>query len=66
MTNELAILYSEYSQTLYLTRHGESWNNVYGRIGGDAGLSLRGEQYAAEIAAFVNNLAVPIRKVRKL
>ena len=59
-------MYSEYSRTVYLSRHGESRNNVYGRIGGDAALSPRGEQYAAALAFFVNNLAVPCSKVRKL
>ena len=37
-------------------RHGESLNNLYGRIGGDASLSPRGEKYARALAAFVASL----------
>jgi len=42
--------------TLYLTRHGESLNNLYGRIGGDAALSPRGEQYSRALASFIHSL----------
>lgn len=31
-------------RTIYLCRHGESTDNVEGRLGGDAGLSPRGKQ----------------------
>jgi len=44
------------SRTLYLTRHGESLNNLYGRIGGNAKLSERGEKYARALADFVARL----------
>ncbi len=35
---------------IWLTRHGESEYNVEGRVGGDAPLSARGEQYAGALA----------------
>ncbi len=38
-------------RTLWLTRHGESQYNVRGRIGGDADLSPRGEEFARALAA---------------
>ncbi|KAG2669923.1 hypothetical protein I3760_14G058900 [Carya illinoinensis] len=38
---------------IFLTRHGESKDNVRGRIGGDIGLSDRGEVYAKKLANFV-------------
>jgi len=47
------------STTVYLTRHGESNNNLYGRIGGDADLSSRGRQYAKELGSFVKDLKLP-------
>lgn len=31
-------------RTIYLCRHGESTDNLEGRLGGDAGLSQRGRQ----------------------
>ncbi|KAH7677926.1 6-phosphofructo-2-kinase [Dioscorea alata] len=38
---------------ILLTRHGESRDNVRGRIGGDAALSEAGEVYAKKLANFV-------------
>jgi broad specificity phosphatase PhoE/predicted kinase len=38
---------------IWLTRHGESTHNVEGRIGGDAGLSTRGELYARALGRFL-------------
>jgi broad specificity phosphatase PhoE/predicted kinase len=38
---------------IWLTRHGESEWNALGRIGGDAGLSPRGREYARNLAAYV-------------
>lgn len=38
---------------VFLTRHGESQNNVKELIGGDPGLSPHGQQYAAKLAAFI-------------
>jgi broad specificity phosphatase PhoE/predicted kinase len=37
---------------IYLTRHGESVFNAEGRIGGDSGLSLRGEAFARRLGAW--------------
>lgn len=31
-------------RTIYLCRHGESTDNMEGRLGGDSGLSVRGRQ----------------------
>jgi broad specificity phosphatase PhoE/predicted kinase len=39
---------------VYLTRHGESVFNAEGRIGGDSGLSLRGEAYAKRLGAWAS------------
>jgi len=41
-------------RTIYLTRHGESEYNLLGRIGGDANLSLQGEQYARKLAHYID------------
>ncbi|XP_056280410.1 6-phosphofructo-2-kinase/fructose-2,6-bisphosphatase 3-like isoform X2 [Pseudoliparis swirei] len=40
-------------RTIYLCRHGESTDNLEGRLGGDAGLSLRGKQFSSALARFV-------------
>ncbi|XP_037267413.1 6-phosphofructo-2-kinase/fructose-2,6-bisphosphatase 1 isoform X2 [Falco rusticolus] len=40
-------------RTIYLSRHGESQLNLRGRIGGDSGLSPRGQQYAQALAQFL-------------
>ncbi|KAG7221600.1 hypothetical protein INR49_017131 [Caranx melampygus] len=42
-----------HSHSIYLCRHGESHHNVEGRIGGDAELSERGKEFAAELRGFV-------------
>jgi broad specificity phosphatase PhoE len=34
------------SRKIWLTRHGESCFNMAARIGGDSGLTARGEEYA--------------------
>jgi broad specificity phosphatase PhoE/predicted kinase len=39
---------------IYLTRHGESRFNVEDRIGGDAALSPRGEEYASRLGEFAH------------
>lgn len=39
---------------IFLTRHGESEDNVRGRIGGDPVLSEAGEKYALKLADFVH------------
>ena len=43
-------------RTIYITRHGESMNNVVGRLGGDSSLTPRGEEYAKKLGEFVNAL----------
>ncbi|CAH1970732.1 unnamed protein product [Acanthoscelides obtectus] len=40
-------------RTIYLTRHGESEQNLEGRIGGDSNLSPRGKQYAKALANYI-------------
>ena len=39
-------------QTIYLSRHGQSEYNFLGKIGGDSGLSLMGEKYAARLGEY--------------
>jgi len=44
----------------YLTRHGQSEYNEYGQIGGDSGLTERGEEYATALGKWVtDNVACP-------
>jgi len=38
---------------IWITRHGESQYNVQGRIGGDSGLSARGQDYGGKLAQFM-------------
>jgi broad specificity phosphatase PhoE/predicted kinase len=40
---------------VWLTRHGESAWNVFGRIGGDSELSPRGREYAQNLATYVRD-----------
>ncbi|XP_050549021.1 6-phosphofructo-2-kinase/fructose-2,6-bisphosphatase-like [Daktulosphaira vitifoliae] len=47
--------FKPFSKTFYFSRHGESENNVLGRIGGDADLSVRGRTYAVALARYFNN-----------
>ena len=46
-------------RTIYLTRHGESLNNLLGKIGGDSDLSQRGEQYVTALADLINKENIP-------
>eukprot|EP00053_Salpingoeca_punica_P012014 m.107247 g.107247 ORF g.107247 m.107247 type:complete len:434 (+) comp15835_c0_seq1:526-1827(+) len=46
-------------RTIYITRHGESEYNVLGKIGGDSGLSPRGQKYAARLKEFMDGEDVP-------
>ena len=39
---------------IWITRHGESIDNVRGRIGGDSALSVNGGKYAKALASFVD------------
>ena len=59
----ITFLFRSSPRTIYLTRHGESENNVYGKIGGNAPLSSRGEQYANALAGYINALNIPCQKV---
>ncbi|XP_076153032.1 6-phosphofructo-2-kinase/fructose-2,6-bisphosphatase 3 isoform X4 [Alosa pseudoharengus] len=40
-------------RTIYLCRHGESQDNLQGKLGGDEGLSSRGRKFASALAGFV-------------
>ena len=41
-------------RTIYLTRHGESLNNLAGKIGGDSELSQRGKLFVTALADLIN------------
>ncbi|TGZ77771.1 bifunctional 6-phosphofructo-2-kinase/fructose-2,6-bisphosphate 2-phosphatase [Ascodesmis nigricans] len=41
------------ARQIWITRHGESHDNVAGRIGGDASLSDEGKRYASALAQFI-------------
>jgi len=43
-------------RTIYLSRHGESEFNLYGKIGGNSSLSTQGEKYAVNLAEFFKNM----------
>ena len=44
----------------YFTRHGQSEYNEYGQIGGDSGLTARGEEYATALGKWVSeNISCP-------
>jgi 6-phosphofructo-2-kinase/fructose-2,6-biphosphatase 2 len=43
-------------RTIYIARHGESYNNVEGRLSGDSDLTPRGEEFAVKLGEFFNNL----------
>jgi hypothetical protein len=42
------------SRQIWITRHGESLDNVEGRIGGNSDLSPKGDRYAKALAAFID------------
>jgi len=46
-------------RVIWLTRHGESTFNMDGRIGGDSGLSPRGEAYARSLSKLVREELAP-------
>jgi len=48
----------EEANFIYISRHGESINNLLGKIGGDSSLSPRGVQYASALGTFFNNLGL--------
>jgi len=43
-------------RTIYLTRHGESYNNITGKIGGDSSLSARGEEFSRQLAEYIEEV----------
>lgn len=47
---------------IWLTRHGESRDNVSGRIGGDSHLTRRGKKFAKALAKFMNFQREEFRK----
>ncbi|KAI5965524.1 PFK26 [Candida theae] len=47
---------------IWLTRHGESRDNVSGRIGGDSHLTRRGKKFAKALATFMNFQREEFRK----
>lgn len=49
-------------RTIYLSRHGESLNNLFGKIGGDAELSPRGWLYAKALCGFFQS-SRPVSKI---
>ncbi len=44
---------------LYLARHGQSYFNIVDRIGGDSGLTEKGQAQAAALAKFFTNKEIP-------
>ncbi len=48
---------------IWLTRHGESMDNVRGVIGGDSSLSDRGRAYAQRLSHFVDEHGPPVQHV---
>ncbi|XP_036389163.1 6-phosphofructo-2-kinase/fructose-2,6-bisphosphatase 1-like isoform X1 [Megalops cyprinoides] len=50
-------------RSIYLCRHGESELNLLGRIGGDSGLSARGNKFACALAGFIQSQSIRDLKV---
>ncbi|MEE6502768.1 hypothetical protein FKM82_004631, partial [Ascaphus truei] len=50
-------------RSIYLCRHGESELNISGRIGGDSGLSSRGQEFAKYLATFIHGQNINDLKV---
>ncbi|XP_064155759.1 6-phosphofructo-2-kinase/fructose-2,6-bisphosphatase-like [Anguilla rostrata] len=50
-------------RSIYLCRHGESELNLLGRIGGDPGLSPRGNKFACALAGFIQSQSIRDLKV---
>ncbi|KAM4651679.1 6-phosphofructo-2-kinase/fructose-2,6-bisphosphatase 4 isoform 3-T3 [Discoglossus pictus] len=50
-------------RSIYLCRHGESELNVWGRIGGDSGLSPRGKEFARCLAKYIEEQKINDLKV---
>ncbi|KAH8927862.1 fructose-2,6-bisphosphatase [Atractiella rhizophila] len=43
-------------RSIFFTRHGESQFNLEGKIGGDAGLSVRGQKYAEQLPNLIHSI----------
>ncbi|XP_010902225.1 6-phosphofructo-2-kinase/fructose-2,6-bisphosphatase isoform X1 [Esox lucius] len=50
-------------RSIYLTRHGESELNLVGRIGGDSGLSPRGNKFASALSGYMRSQCIRDLKV---
>ncbi|KAJ3586261.1 hypothetical protein NHX12_012661 [Muraenolepis orangiensis] len=50
-------------RSIYLSRHGESELNLLGRIGGDSGLSPRGQRYASALCSYMQGQSISDLKV---
>ncbi len=53
------ILVSDWVRGLYLARHGQSEDNVLGRIGGNAPLTARGKEQASAMSAHFSGKSIP-------
>jgi len=51
-------------RTFYLSRHGQSEYNLLGKIGGDSGLSVNGEEYARRLAKYAHEV-IATKTVKK-
>ena len=51
-------------RVFWFSRHGESENNLFGKIGGNAPLSTNGEKYATLLAAYMNQMELNDLQVR--
>jgi len=58
MTPKFTDIINNNLRTIYLSRHGESLNNLFGKIGGDAELSEQGWKYAKALSSFVQSRPV--------
>ena len=45
---------AEPGRVFYFSRHGESENNLHGKIGGNANLTSNGQKYAKLLGNFIN------------
>jgi broad specificity phosphatase PhoE/predicted kinase len=54
------ILVTDSVKNLFLIRHGETYFNLENRIGGDSGLTLKGEAQARALAEYFKNKSVPV------
>ncbi len=53
------ILVSDWVRHLYLVRHGQSFYNIDGRLGGDSGLTEYGREQAQALARHFRDIPVP-------